>query len=206
MIADIWPGLEQLSTAHLCDIMAEDGVWDRVLSPQLRPVLPFRKMVGTVVTARWIEAAGHDETALEQVCQHGLQVERPILVIECHGPHFAPVGSCVGGMLSTHGFGGAVVDGTLRDSNDLYEMDFQVYARLLFPQNQGRFRLEWCNEPVTVGGVIVEPGDIIFGDHDGLVALRGDDGKLRQYITKGEQILAFEQNLLSELRKRTGRD
>ena len=39
MTADMWRDLAQLSAAHLCDIMVEDGVWDRVLSPDLRPVL-----------------------------------------------------------------------------------------------------------------------------------------------------------------------
>lgn len=205
MTNDIWDGLEQLSTAHLCDVMMQDGVRERVLSPQLRPVLPFQKMLGTAVTMRFIESEQMEEADLEKACQYGLEVDRPILVIECHGPDHAPVGSCVGGTLRIHGFVGAVVDGTVRDSNDLYEMNFQVYGRRLFPQNQGRFRWEWRNEPVAVGGVIIQPGNIIFGDHDGLVVLPSDEAKLRQYIAEGEKILAFEENLLSELGERVER-
>jgi len=105
-------------------------------------------------------------------------------------------------MLQIHRFAGAVVDGTVRDTNDLYEMDFQVYGRSLFPQNQGCFRFEWLNEPVTVGGVIILPGEVIFGDHDGVVALPGDEAKLRHYIKKGKKILADEEALLSQLRDR----
>lgn len=204
MTTDIWRRLEQLSTAHLCDVMMQDGVRERVLSPQLRPVLPFQKMLGTVVTMRFIESEQMEEVDLEKACQYALGVDRPILAVECHGPDHAPVGSCVGGTLRIHGFVGAVVDGTVRDSNDLYEMNFQVYGQRLFPQNQGCFRWEWRNEPVTVGGVIIQPGDIIFGDHDGLVTLPSDMATLRRYIEEGEKILASEDKLLSELSERVG--
>ena len=204
MTSDIWNGLERLSAAHLCDVMMQEGVRDRLLSPDLRPVLPFRKMIGTAVTMRWIEAEQTELTELERACQYALGVDRPVCVLECHGPRHAPVGSWIGGTLQIHGFVGAVVDGTVRDSNDLYEMGFQAYGRLLFPQNQGCFRWEWRNEPVTVGGVIIQPGDVIFGDHDGVVALPGDEPTLRRYIAEGEKILASEANSLSELRERIG--
>ena len=205
MTTDTWERLEQLSTAHLCDVMMQDDVRERVLSPSLRPVLPFRKMLGTVVTIQFIASERTEETDLDKVCQHGLSVERPILMVECHGPDHAPVGSCAGEMLRIHGFVGAVVDGTVRDTNDLHQMDFQVYARQLFPHNHGRIRWQWRNEPVTVGGVIIQPGDIVFGDHDGLVVLPADEAKLRQYIAEGENIFASEDKLLSDLREQVGR-
>jgi len=53
--------------------------------------------------------------------------------------------------------------------------------------------------------VIIQPGDVIFGDHDGVVALPGDEPALRRYIAEGEKILASEANSLSELRERIGR-
>ena len=205
MTSDTWDRLEQLCTAHLCDVMMQDDVRERVLSPSLRPVLPFRKMLGTAVTIQFIESEQMEETDLDKACQHGLSVERPILVVECHGPDHAPVGSSAGGMLRIHGFVGAVVEGTVRDTNDLHQMDFQVYGQRLFPQNQGRIRWRWRNEPVTVGGVIIQPGDIIFGDHDGLVVLPADEAKLRQYIAEGEKILASEDKLLCDLREQVVR-
>ncbi len=139
MTSDIWSGLERLSTAHLCDVMRRDGVRDRVLSPELRPVLPFRKMIGTAVPMRWIEVGQSELTELERACQYALGVDRPVCVLECHGPRHAPIRSWSGETLRIHGFVGAVVDGTIRDSNYLYEMGFQAYARLLFPQNEGHF-------------------------------------------------------------------
>jgi len=202
MTTDMWHDLQQLNTAHLCDMMVEDDVWDRVLSPDLRPVLPFQKMVGTAVTIRWLESAQQDEADLPRVCEYALNVDRPILVVECHGPYFPPVGSCVGGRLQIHGFEGAAVDGAVRDTNVLYEMDFQVYAHSLFPQNQGCFRFEWSNEPVTVGGVIIPPGEIIFADNDGVVVLPDDEATLRHYIERGKEILADEEALLSQIRDR----
>ncbi len=59
---------------------------------------------------------------------------------------------------------------------------------------------------MTVGGVIIQPRDFIFGDHDGVVALPSDEPTLQRYIAEGEKILAREANSLSELRERIGRE
>ena len=78
------------------------------------------------------------------------------------------------------GVAGLVVDGAVRDLEEIIEFDFPVFARHMVPTT-GRLRMkvEAINEPIVVYGVRVEPGDIIVGDGTGLVCLpRGDAEKI----------------------------
>lgn len=73
-----------------------------------------------------------------------------------------------------------VIDGAVRDVADIESLGIPVYARTVIPAGpwkNGPYRL---NAPVTVGGVVVSPGDIIVGDRDGIavVSPRGADAVL----------------------------
>jgi regulator of RNase E activity RraA len=73
------------------------------------------------------------------------------------------------------GVRGAVVDGTSRDIDDIDKMDFTVFARGRHPGTmRGRMDMESVNEPIVCGGVTVHPGDLIFGDGDGVVVIPAD--------------------------------
>ena len=67
---------------------------------------------------------------------------------------------------------GLVVDGGVRDLEEIVEFDFAVFARHMVPTT-GRTRLKVAaiNEPVTVDGVAVAPGDIVAADGTGIVVL-----------------------------------
>lgn len=64
-----------------------------------------------------------------------------------------------------------VIDGAIRDVMDIADIGVPVYARAVIPAGpwkNGPFRL---STPVTVGGVVVNPGDIIVGDADGIAVI-----------------------------------
>lgn len=64
-----------------------------------------------------------------------------------------------------------VIDGAIRDVHDITDLGIPVYARSVIPAGpwkNGPFRLQ---TPVTIGGVVVAPGDIIVGDTDGLAVV-----------------------------------
>ncbi len=71
-----------------------------------------------------------------------------------------------------NGFDGAVVDGGVRDVNQLKNANFPVFSRSIVPSSTiGRVITLVQNIPVTCGGVMVYPGDIILGDADGVVVV-----------------------------------
>lgn len=71
--------------------------------------------------------------------------------------------------------GGIVVDGAIRDSGQAAEMDWPVYARGVCADGPYKNGPGEINVPVSIGGRVVFPGDILVGDDDGLIVIRPCD-------------------------------
>jgi 4-hydroxy-4-methyl-2-oxoglutarate aldolase len=63
---------------------------------------------------------------------------------------------------------GIVVDGSVRDLEGISEMDMPAYVRSVDPTPIGNVMLTGINIPVRIGGVTVMPGDLVFGDKEGV--------------------------------------
>lgn len=75
----------------------------------------------------------------------------------------------------SRGISGIVVDGAIRDSAEAAEMDWPVYARAVSPDGPYKNGPGEINVPVSIGGRVIFPGDIIVGDADGVIAIRPSD-------------------------------
>ncbi len=92
----------------------------------------------------------------------------------CHGA--SPRYALWGGLMSTRALwlkaAGAVVDGYSRDTNEILRLDFPTFSLGSYAQDQGpRGKVVDFRIPVEWGGVRIEPGDIIYGDRDGVVVV-----------------------------------
>jgi regulator of RNase E activity RraA len=87
-----------------------------------------------------------------------------------------------------NGHAGAVLDGAVRDLTEIRrDYGFPIYARDVSPGTTlGRYRTVASQVPVRVGDVVVNPGDIIVGDVDGVVVVPHE---------KAEQVLAMAQDI-----------
>ncbi|WP_247361179.1 RraA family protein [Ralstonia pseudosolanacearum] len=152
---------------------------------------PFHKptattMAGTAVTAR--SRGGDNLTYLRalEFCRPG-----DVLVIDAGGDLQNAV---VGGILTYYaariGAVGVVIDGAVRDVAELRERAFPVYARGVTHRGPYKDGPGEINVPVSVGGMIVHPGDIVVGDQDGLLAIPPADVPL--LIDKARAVLAAE--------------
>jgi 4-hydroxy-4-methyl-2-oxoglutarate aldolase len=70
-------------------------------------------------------------------------------------------------MLATKG-GGLVVDGSIRDLEGIKDMDMPAYFRNVHPTPIGNVMLTGINIPIRIGNVTVMPGDLVFGDPEGV--------------------------------------
>lgn len=172
--------LTDYATANLADAMWRIGLGNRVLDHAIRPLLPFRKLVGQAVTARLVysEKPGGHSKVYQEAYESARGVASPIMVIE--SPRDAKFGTFGSGSayVARHGYGfvGCILEGGLRDSDDLARMDFQAYSRFISPEHEPKKVIgHSANEPVAVGGVTIRPGDIIVGDNDGVVVIRPDE-------------------------------
>lgn len=73
------------------------------------------------------------------------------------------------------GLGGFVINGCIRDADELAALDFPVYARGVNPNGPYKNGPGEINVAICVGGMVVMPGDILVGDGDGIVIIRQSD-------------------------------
>jgi RraA family protein len=123
-------------------------------------------MAGPAVTVR---CRGGDNL----VVFRGIEACRPgdVLVVDAAGDLTNAV---VGGIMTAGaamlGLAGVVIDGAIRDVAEIRERDFPVYARGVNHRGPYKNGPGEINVPVCIGGMVVQPGDIIVGDQDGLLA------------------------------------
>ena len=137
----------------------------------LRPYHRPAPMAGTAVTVRC--RGGDNLTTLRafDFCRPG-----DVLVIDAGGD---VTNAVLGGIMSLGaamlGLAGLVVDGAIRDVAEISERDFPVYARGVNHRGPYKNGPGEINVPVSIGGMVVQPGDIIVGDQDGLLAFAAAD-------------------------------
>ena len=97
------------------------------------------------------------------------------------------------------GLGGVIVDGAIRDVEELSQMDFPVYARAVTPNGPYKNGPGEINTVISFGGKVVRPGDIIVGDADGIVVIKPEDAK--ELAEKAQKVLDMENGILEKILK-----
>ncbi len=103
------------------------------------------------------------------------------------GADIAGMGGLMGTTMSARGYAGAVIDGGVRDVGQLRKIGFPVYATGIVPSTSvGHYRFAGANMPLSCDGVLVQPGDIVAADGDGVVIVPR---------AKAEAVLALAQEM-----------
>lgn len=76
------------------------------------------------------------------------------------------------------GLAGVVIDGAVRDADALRKMDLAIYAAGITPKGPYKDGPGEINVPVSCGGMVVNPGDILVGDGDGIVVISPRDAEV----------------------------
>ena len=137
------------------------------LGPRLRPVYPGARISGVAVTVLcWPGDNLMVHTAVEQ-CRPG-----DILVITTTSPCTdGLLGELVATSLQVRGVRGAVIDGGVRDVAELHDMGFPVWSAAVSAQGTVKATPGAVNVPVAAGGQLIQPGDAIVADDDGVVCV-----------------------------------
>jgi regulator of RNase E activity RraA len=159
--------VDRFATAAVPDIVDMVGAI-YCISPAIRPLYsPMKRICGSALT---VKAWPGDNLAIHGAL--GMASEGDVLVVDWRGY----VAGCGAGARTlaepqTRGLRGVVIDGAWRDVVELQDMEFPVYARSLSPFSPPKARPGEINVPVACGGVVVEPGDIIVADEEGIVVV-----------------------------------
>lgn len=192
---------EKLYSAVICDILDSLGYRKQGMKHTIRPLMEDGVAVGRAFT---VLAADIYEVPAEP---YKLELEAvdsikngEIMVASTNGSI-----SCGfwGELLSTAVMGrggtGAIIDGLTRDGKKIIDMGFPVFARGMSPyDSKGRTEVIAYQVPVVCGGVLVNPGDIVFADYDGIVVIPHE--LENEVIAKALEKVSGENTVRDELR------
>jgi regulator of RNase E activity RraA len=190
--------LERFTQAYVPDISDAVGPL-YTMDPVLRPL--YRPMPNVVGQALTVKTPPGDNLTVHGAL--GMVQPGDVLVIDARGY----TGACATGALSLvvpirRGLRGAIVDGAWRDTAELSALHFPVWGKGLAAFSPPKERLGEINVPVSCGGVVVNPGDIVVGDQEGVVVVPSDQAAtVARSLPRHRQPLTLDQYDLAELER-----
>lgn len=138
-----------------------------LMAPGMRPLFAGARVCGQAVTCYNYPG---DNLMLHAAIK---LAEKGQIIVATNGG--SAQGALWGEMVTVYcrlkGIAGAVVDGAIRDTDPIRELGFPVFSTAISPSHPEKRGPGSANVPVVVAGVTVNPGDVIVGDGDGVIAI-----------------------------------
>ena len=173
---------KELYTAVVGDVMDKMGLRHRFLPPQIKPLRNDMVIVGRAMPVLeadvFVEShgSGYDNVMARPfgLMFQALDDLRPDEVYICTGgsPEYALWGELMSTRAIKLGAAGAVVNGYSRDTRGILRLGFPTFSYGGYAQDQGpRGKVIDFRVPLEIGKIRIEPGDMIFGDLDGVCVI-----------------------------------
>lgn len=169
--AEVIESFRELPAANVADVMGRSCA----LSSEIHTMLPHTSemMAGPALTVR---ARPGDNLMIHKALN--LAQEGDIVVISNEGDRSQSLlGAIIVAYAKSKKLGGIVVDGPIRDVDEIARLGIPVYATGSTPGGPYKEGPGEVNTPISCGGVSVAPGDIVLGDSDGVIIIPRKDSK-----------------------------
>ncbi|GAA5039163.1 regulator of RNase E activity RraA [Thermocatellispora tengchongensis] len=164
---------EQLFTAAVNDVLREKGLLCQALPPAILPLRHGTKVAGLAFTVKGAKSPVLDDEMRQRAEMLDAIPPNAVCVWDTGGDDTSAQWGEVMTMASRqHGCRGAVIDGGVRDTDRVLDMGFPIFCRYRTSNGMlGRFRVTDWQIPIRIAGVTIHPGDLIFGDVDGVIVV-----------------------------------
>ncbi len=158
-----------VSTGDVCDAMGRMGA----MTPEIKPISPEMRAVGPAITVRLRPG---DNVLVWKALE--LAAPGDVMVIATEGyTNHASYGGLISMACARKGLAGMVTDGTIRNLSVLREADFPVWSAGVVPSSPHKHGPGEINVPVSCGGQVVRPGDLVVADPDGVAVVPRHDAE-----------------------------
>jgi len=194
--------LQKIPAATLSD--AVDQVVGRrgFMSHDMRPISMEKRMAGRAKTVLF-GPSGEQTQEKNRGPLYGIQVidesgPGDIMVVVTGDLNITGLGGLMATTASVRGMSGVVVDGAVRDVDEIRQLGFSVFCRSISPATMaGRSTSIARDVPVVCGDVTVASGDYIVGDRDGVVCIPA--GQIDAVIERALEMEAAEKKMLPKI-------
>ena len=178
-----------LPTGNICDVSDKGTNMDS----ELKPISSKFKLAGQSTTVKCYPG---DNLTIHKAIYEA--EPGSVLVITTQGYSKAGYfGEILATACMERGLAGVIIDGGCRDANDIESLGFPVFCRALNPGGTVKESVGEINVPIECGGVIVNPGDIVIGDRDGIVVV--DINKAEDVLKKAQAKFKSEIEIKKQL-------
>lgn len=188
-------GFKGLPVANIADEMNRFFCVDARIKPYNN-----KPLLGTAFT---VKSRVGDNLMLHKA----LEMAQPgdVIIVDAQGDLAnAITGEIMMTTVAVKGIAGVVVDGAVRDSEAMKELDMPVYAAGVTPKGPYKDGPGEINVPVSCGGVTVNPGDIVVGDGDGIIIINPKDAP--GILARAKEKMAKEKTIIEGIKARKPRE
>jgi 4-hydroxy-4-methyl-2-oxoglutarate aldolase len=166
------------------------------LHGRIAPLAPSMRLAGPAVT---VEVRPGDNLMIHAA----LALAKPgdVIVVDGKGDlSSALMGEIMCQQAAALGIAGVVIDGAVRDSEAIRELGFPMYAAGLNPNGPTKSVAGRVNHPISIGGVTVNPGDLVVGDADGITVI--ERHKAAAMLPLAAEKVAAETKRIADIKSR----
>lgn len=192
-------GFAKLATSTIANAL--DDIGFHGVMTGLRPVVPGLACVGPALTVRQTTGPVGSFPAADFRVGHMIDAAQSgdVIVVDNGGHPVSTWGGLASYSATLKGLAGLVVDGGVRDAEEIAELGFPVFSRHLVPTpGRSRIRVEAIGVEVAAGGVLVRPGDIVVADATGIAVVPAD--RAAEVLGLAEGNARDDETAMAELR------